>query len=140
MGATNHMTGCRSTFSDLDRNIHGTVRFRDGSVVQIEGMGTILFNYKDGEHRASIGVYYIPRLNTNIISVGQLDEIGFQTMIEGGVMSIRDVGRSANHFYVLNVEIAAPCVSGNAKFRKCTAMAHTLWSSEFPDTMQPYSR
>jgi hypothetical protein len=91
MGATNHMTGCRSTFSDLDRNIHGTVRFGDGSVVQIEGMGTILFNYKDGEHRASIGVYYIPRLNTNIISVGQLDEIGFQTMIEGGVMSIRDV-------------------------------------------------
>jgi hypothetical protein len=58
------------------------------------------------------------RLNTNIISVGQVDEIGFHTMIEGGVMSIRDVEcrllakvlRSANHLYVLNVEIAAPPV------------------------------
>jgi hypothetical protein len=31
--ATNHMMGCRSTFSDLDCNIRGTVKFGDGSVV-----------------------------------------------------------------------------------------------------------
>jgi hypothetical protein len=60
MGTTNHMTGCRSAFSDLDRNIHGIVKFGDGSIVQIEGMGMILFNSKNGEHRASVGVYYIP--------------------------------------------------------------------------------
>jgi hypothetical protein len=76
-GATNHMTGCQSAFSDLDQNIHGTVRFRDGSVVQIKGMGTILFQCKNGEHHAFVGVYFIPRLTTNIISVGQLDEGGF---------------------------------------------------------------
>jgi hypothetical protein len=45
--------------------------------VQIEGMGTILFRRKIGEHNAFLGIYYILRLNTNIISVGQLDEIGF---------------------------------------------------------------
>jgi hypothetical protein len=114
-GATNHMTGCRSAFSNLDRNAHGTVRFRDVSVVQIEGLDTILFSCKNGEHQAFVGVYYIPKLNTNVISVGQLDEIGFQTVIEGGVMKIRDVERRvlakelclANRMYVLIVEIAA---------------------------------
>jgi hypothetical protein len=76
-GATNHMMGCRSTFSELDWSIHDTVNFGDGSLVQIEGMGTVLFSGKNGEHRAFLGVYYIPRLNANIISMGQLDKIGF---------------------------------------------------------------
>ena len=34
-GATNHMTGERSIFSELDTCVRGTVRFGDGSVVAI---------------------------------------------------------------------------------------------------------
>jgi transposase InsO family protein len=115
-GATNHMTGCRSAFSDLNCNIRGTVKFGDCSVVQIEGMEMILFHCKNGEHWAFAGIYFIPRLTTNIISVGQLDEMGFQSIIEGGVMRIRNsdrhllakVIRSPNRLYVINVEVAAP--------------------------------
>jgi hypothetical protein len=33
IGATNHMTGSRSAFSKLDKSIHGTIKFGDGSVV-----------------------------------------------------------------------------------------------------------
>jgi hypothetical protein len=76
-GATNHMTRCKMTFSDLDQSIFGTVKFGDGLVVTIEGMGTVIFNCKNGEHRVFIGVYFILKLTTNIISVGQLDEIRF---------------------------------------------------------------
>jgi hypothetical protein len=50
--ATNHMTGSRYAFSMLDRSIHGTVNFGDGSVVQIKGVSTILFSCKTGEHQA----------------------------------------------------------------------------------------
>lgn len=49
-GATNHMTGMRSAFTELDSGIRGSVRFGDGSVVAIEGRGTILFKCKGGEH------------------------------------------------------------------------------------------
>jgi hypothetical protein len=113
--ATNHMTRCRAAFSDLDRNIQGTVRFGDGSIVKIEGMGTILFCCKNGEHRAFVGVYFIPKLTTNIISIGHLDEAGFQTIVDGGIR-IRDVdhrflakvNRSPNQLYVLDVEITEP--------------------------------
>lgn len=115
-GATNHMTGSRSAFSDLDTNIVGTVRFGDGSVVEIKGIGTLLFSCKSGEHRTFAGVYFIPKLTTNILSLGQLDEIGYQIVIDGGVIKIRDVDRrllckvprSPNRLYCLDLNIAQP--------------------------------
>ena len=42
------MTGERSIFSELDTGVRGTVRFGDGSVVDIQGHGTILFRLKSG--------------------------------------------------------------------------------------------
>ena len=42
-GATNHMIGAISAFLELDSEIRGTVKFGDGSIVEIEGSGTILF-------------------------------------------------------------------------------------------------
>jgi hypothetical protein len=39
-GASNHMTGARDAFSNLDAGVVGTVRFGDGSIVQIKGCGT----------------------------------------------------------------------------------------------------
>jgi len=76
------MTAERSVFSELDTGVRGTVRFGDGSVVAIEGRGTILFKLKSGEHRELGGVYYIPRLTTNIVSIGQLDEDEYKVLIE----------------------------------------------------------
>lgn len=115
-GATNHMTGVRKAFSELDTGVHGTVRFGDGSVVDIEGRGTILFKNKKGEHQALSGVYHIPRLTANIVSMGQLDEEGFKIQIEGGVLRIWDerrrllakVSRSMNRLYVLKLNVDRP--------------------------------
>ena len=58
-GATNHMTSVRSAFFELDTGVHGTVRFGDGSVVDIEGRGTILFGSMPcsrcgGSHRSRV--------------------------------------------------------------------------------------
>ncbi|WVZ90574.1 hypothetical protein U9M48_036865 [Paspalum notatum var. saurae] len=86
--ATNHMTGVRSAFSELDTGIHGTVRFGDGSVAGIEGRGTILFKCKNGEHQALGGVYHIPRLTTNVISLGQMEEAGFKILLDQGCLKI----------------------------------------------------
>jgi hypothetical protein len=46
----------------------------------------VLFSCKNGEHRSLPNVYYLPRLTANIISVGQLDEGGYQVLVEDGVM------------------------------------------------------
>ena len=87
-GASNHMSGARVAFSSIDTGVAGSVRFGDGSVARIEGIGTVLFSCKNGEHRAINNVYYLPRLTTNIISVGQLDESGYQVLVESGVMRV----------------------------------------------------
>ena len=42
-GASNHMTDDASIFSELSHGVIGSVKFGDGSLVEIAGRGTILF-------------------------------------------------------------------------------------------------
>ena len=115
-GAMNHMTGSRRLFAELDTSVTGIVKFGDGSMVDIEGKGTVLFALKSGEHHRLDGVYYIPRLTTNIVSLEQMDEEGFKVVIEEGILRLFDlqrqllakVLRSPNRLYLLDMNIAAP--------------------------------
>lgn len=115
-GASNHMSGARTAFCDIDSSVTGSVRFGDGSLARIEGIGTMLLACKTGEHRALSNVYFLPHLTANIISVGQLEEIGYQVLVEDGMMRIRDeerrlvakVHRNPGRLYVLDVTIAQP--------------------------------
>ena len=84
------MTGAKSVFSKLDSGICGTVKFSDGSVVKIEGRDTILFVGKGGKHHKLTGVYFIPRLKANIVSLSQLDKAGCHISIKRGLLRIRD--------------------------------------------------
>ncbi|XP_074363905.1 uncharacterized protein LOC141704579, partial [Apium graveolens] len=90
-GASNHMTGEYSKFDKLDESIVGQVKFGDGSVVQIKGKGSITLRCKNGEDRKLKEVYYIPSLRSNIISLGQLAEEGYNVMIRGEFLWVRDL-------------------------------------------------
>lgn len=61
-GASNHMTGQHFKFDQLDTEVTGQVRFSDGSMVKIEGKGSITLLCKNGERRVLRDVYYIPSL------------------------------------------------------------------------------
>ncbi|KAK1678189.1 hypothetical protein QYE76_039037 [Lolium multiflorum] len=110
------MTGDRRMFSTIDGTVTGTVKFGDGSVVEICGKGSIMFMCKNQGHRVLTEVYLIPRLRSNIINIGQLDEIGCKTVVEDGEMCIFDperlllakVRRSSNRLYKLPLEITSP--------------------------------
>jgi hypothetical protein len=111
--ASNHMSGSRAAFSNLDADVTGSVRFGDGSIATIDGIGTVLLSYRTGKHRTLSNIYYLPRLTVNIISFGQLDESGYQVLVEDGVMRIRDeerrllakIHRNPGWLYVLDVKI-----------------------------------
>jgi hypothetical protein len=115
-GATNHMCGARSAFSHLDTNVMGTVSFGDRSMAKIEGRGMILFVGKDGSHRLLTRVYFIPRLTSNIISLGQLDKAGCNICIRHGLLKIHDdnrrmvakVSRTSSQLYILKLQLARP--------------------------------
>jgi hypothetical protein len=115
-GATNHMTGAQSAFAELDDGVRGSVRFGDGSTVGIEGRGTVLFKCKTGEHHKLEGVYHIPRLTANIVSLGQLEEAKCKIAMEDGVLKIWDPRRrllaavrcGVNRLYVLDTNVDKP--------------------------------
>jgi hypothetical protein len=54
-GATNHMTSVCTMFSEIDLRVHGTVRFEDGSVDNIEGHDSNLVKCKTVATRQSLG-------------------------------------------------------------------------------------
>ncbi|KAM0038246.1 putative RNA-directed DNA polymerase [Helianthus debilis subsp. tardiflorus] len=85
-GASNHMTGKKGWFTNLDHNIKGKVKFGDGSCVEIKGQGMVILEGKSGEQRVLRDVYYIPALESNIISIGQLDETGYKIAIQDGIL------------------------------------------------------
>jgi hypothetical protein len=115
-GATNHMTRCGDVLSELDLVVQGTVKFGDGSIVNICGKGTVIFSGRRGEHKVLTGVYLIPRLRNSIISIEQMDEGGSRVLIEGGVLKIWDrqrrllawVQRSEDRMYRLELQVARP--------------------------------
>ena len=119
-GATNHMTGCRSSLADLDESVRGAVKFGDGSTVEICGVGAVTMAGKNKEHRVLTEVYFIPSLRCNIVSLGQLQEAGCRVEIDKGVLEVfeREQQGSArgvliraerrNRLYVMKVNLIAP--------------------------------
>ncbi|XP_074363725.1 uncharacterized protein LOC141704380 [Apium graveolens] len=111
-GASNHMTGDESKFSVLNKSVGGNVRFYDGSTIKIEGKGSIKLKCKNGEERTLQDFYYIPTLQNNIISLGQLSERGNKVVISGDLLRVYDnqrkllmkVTRSSNRLYKIVIE------------------------------------
>jgi hypothetical protein len=132
-GATNHMSGCRDAFIDIDTSIGGSVRFGDDSRVPIEGFGTVLFEGKTGQHIPLTGVYFIPKLTSIIVSLGQLEEGECDVQMKDGILRVRDdhdrliirVRRTADRLYLLRVKLGRPlCLATRAS--DCVAMARAV--------------
>lgn len=111
-GASNHMTGQRGKFKELDESVTGKVKFGDGSMVHIKGKGVVSFKCKNGEEKTLNEVYYIPTLCNNIISLGQLSEAGNKVVMEGDYLWVYEeqgrllmkVKRAENRLYKISLE------------------------------------
>lgn len=123
-GASNHMTGQKGKFKDIDESVNGLVRFGDGSTINIKGKGTVAFKCKNGEEMLLREVYFIPMLKNNIISLGQMAENGKKVVLDGDLLWIHDergrllmrVTRSANRLYKISLEETAPmCLMSRAE-------------------------
>lgn len=68
----------------------GKVRFGDGSLVDIKGKGSILFRCNTGDQWVLSGVYYIPRLRSNLVSLGLLTESEHRIVMDDDVLEVRD--------------------------------------------------
>ena len=88
-GCSNHMTGNKSLFYDLNENFREKVKLGNDSSMSVMGKGSVkmLMNKK----MQNVGdVFYIPELKNNLISLGQLQETGCSIMFQKGSCQIHD--------------------------------------------------
>lgn len=117
-GGSNHMTGNRKYFKNIDESITGKVRFGDDSRIDIKGKGPILFLTKDGGKKILADVYYIPDLRSNIISLGQATESGCDIRMKNDFLTLQDkdgklivkAKRSKNRLYKVTMDSNEECL------------------------------
>jgi hypothetical protein len=116
-GASNHMTGDVLKFRDLDHAVLGKVRFGDDSTVDIQGRGTIVFEGKHGDHWVLSDVYYIPKLKSNLVSLGQLTETDHRIVLDDDLLEVCEkqsermimrVPRTLNRLYKIELKTVEP--------------------------------
>ncbi|XP_020412283.1 uncharacterized protein LOC109947160 [Prunus persica] len=118
-GASNHMCGNKDLFVDLDEKLGGKITFGDDSKISVQGKGKILICLKDGSHLFISNVYYVPTMKSNILSLGQLLEKGYNMQLIDCSLSIRDeqnrliakLSMTKNRMFLLNIQSeAAKCL------------------------------
>ncbi|XP_044475004.1 uncharacterized protein LOC123202923 [Mangifera indica] len=118
-GASNHMCGDKGKFVTLDDKVQDNVSFRDSSRIQICEKCTILIFSRNGHHMLITDVYYVPKLKTNILSLGQLIEKGYEIHMKDCCLWPKDqndkliakVFMSKNRMFMLNLyTIDAKCL------------------------------
>jgi len=64
------------------------VKFGDGRFVPETGKGRILITLKNGDHRYTYDVFYVPDMKSNLLSMRQLTEKGYVMHIVENQFSI----------------------------------------------------
>nr|BBF89473.1 hypothetical protein [Oryza glaberrima]BBF89485.1 hypothetical protein [Oryza glaberrima] len=81
--ATNHMTRDQSLISDLKPVTGRVVGGGNGAGLQVHGSGAV-----NTEMVAIPDVWYVPGINCNLVSVGQLCQLGLEVSIFRGVCTV----------------------------------------------------
>uniref|UniRef100_A0A5B7B3A2 CCHC-type domain-containing protein n=1 Tax=Davidia involucrata TaxID=16924 RepID=A0A5B7B3A2_DAVIN len=89
-GCSNHMCGEKSAFSDLDESFCDSVKFGDNSRVSVMGKWKVSIQTKGNFVQTISNVLFVPDLRTNLLSVGQLQEKGYEISIKDEVCRIED--------------------------------------------------
>ncbi|XP_040939086.1 uncharacterized protein [Gossypium hirsutum] len=111
-GASNHMCGRKELFTELDETVHGQITFGDNSHAEIKGKGKVVITQRNGEKKYISDVYYVPALKSNLISLGQLLEKGYEVHMKDRSLAIRNksgelvvrVDMTRNRLFTLDIE------------------------------------
>ena len=87
-GATWHMTSRRDWFCTYEPVSKGHVFMGNDHALEIAGVGTVKIKMYDGTIRTLQGVRHVKGLMKNLLSIGQLDDLGCKTHIQGGILKV----------------------------------------------------
>jgi hypothetical protein len=82
-GCSNHMCGKKECFSDLDASFRESVKLGNNSSMAVYGKGNIRLRV-NGIDQIITGVFYVPELKNNLLSIGQLLQKGLSIVFQSG--------------------------------------------------------
>lgn len=88
-GCTHHMTYDESIFRNLDKSQIFKVRIGNGSFIEVKGRGSVAVDHDSGTKIIS-DVLYVPEINQNLLSVGQLLEKNYSVIFKNRTCVIYD--------------------------------------------------
>ncbi|RVW71671.1 hypothetical protein CK203_052100 [Vitis vinifera] len=88
-GCTNHMTNNQDLFRELDRTAISKVRIGNGEYIPVKGKGIVVIESQTGL-KLIYDVLFVPDIDQNLLSVGQLVEKEFKVYFEDRNYIIKD--------------------------------------------------
>lgn len=74
-------------FSSLDTTFSHSVKLGNDTRMEVAGIGVVKLVI-EGTTYSICGVYLVPGLHNNLVSVGQLQEKGLAVLFEGGISKV----------------------------------------------------
>jgi hypothetical protein len=90
---SSHICSHREWFSDYSHVHDGDVIIGDESPLEISGIGCVQIKVYDDIFKTLTNVRYIPKLKTNIISLGTLEAMGFKFSVDNGALKVSQGNR-----------------------------------------------
>ena len=81
-GCSNHMCGKKEYISDFDGSFRDFVKLGNNSSMVVMGKGNVRLQV-NGRVQIMIGVFSVQELKNNLLSIGQLQERGFNILLQG---------------------------------------------------------
>ena len=134
-GCNNHMCGKKEYFSDFDGSFRDSVKMGNNSSMLVMGKGNIRLQV-NGKVQIITGVFYVPELKNNLLSIGQLQEKGLNILFQGKKCKvfhpkkglIMETKMALNQMFILHA-ISQPIAS--ACFNTITEDMVQLWHCRY---------
>ncbi|XP_024014997.1 uncharacterized protein LOC112088877 [Eutrema salsugineum] len=95
---SNHMSPYEKYFTTLDRTHKARIKFITGDTIMSEGIGDVVIMTGKGKKTTIKNVLYVPVIDRNVLSVGQLTQQGYGVVMSVGKCTIKDQnGRLFGH-------------------------------------------
>ena len=90
IGCSNHLTGNKQWLVDFGYSKRTKIRCDDDEYLNSRGMGNVRVKLNSGKTVLIKDVWYVPSMNNNLMSVGQLLEKGFSVTMKDNLLQLYD--------------------------------------------------
>ncbi|GAU42845.1 hypothetical protein TSUD_387380 [Trifolium subterraneum] len=100
-GCSNHMTSHKEWLIDINPSKKSKIRFAYDRTLQAEGIGKMVITRDDGKNVIMEDVLYVPGMKSNLLSICQLIQKGFEVKMKNNSLSLFDT----NHKLILKTPL-----------------------------------